>query len=307
MPEEDYEWLPRKDVLHYGEFTSLVELFAEAGVQRVRLTGGEPLLRRDLFRLIKQLSSMPAIEDIALTTNALRLRDHIQDLKNAGLHRLTVSLDTLDDVKFRSLTRRDGLRRVMAGIQAAEELGMKGTKINTVAIRGFNDGELTKLLSFAKERGIEIRFIEYMDVGGATDWKSTKVVPKTEILAILEKQFGKIEAIPKVDAAPADHFRLQDGTQFGIIASTTNPFCQSCDRSRITSDGQWFRCLYALEGTDLRTPLRENRMDDVRQLIQTHWSQRADRGAEERHGLDQRSAQGDDPNHPHFGMHVRGG
>ncbi|MBO47210.1 MAG: GTP 3',8-cyclase MoaA [Planctomycetes bacterium] len=307
MPEEDYKWLPRKDVLHYGEFTSLVELFVEAGVRRIRLTGGEPLLRRDIFRLVEQLTALNALEDIALTTNGLRLRDCALDLKRAGLQRVTVSLDTLDEKKFRALTRRDGLRRVIAGFDSMEDAGMKGTKVNTVAMRGFNDEELGSILSFGIERNLEIRFIEYMDVGGATDWKSTQVIPKIEIISILEKQFGAIQALPKTDAAPANRFQLQNGTTFGIIASTTEPFCQSCNRSRITSDGHWFHCLYAVEGTNLRELLRENRMDELRSLIRSQWEQRTDCGAEDRLGLAARKAQGEDPDHPHIGMHVRGG
>jgi len=275
----------------------------------VRLTGGEPLLRRDLFRLIERLSHIPQIEDVALTTNGLRLRDHAKDLFDAGLNRLTLSLDTLDANKFRKLTRRDGLRRVIAGVKTANQVGFTGSKINTVLMRGVNDKEIPQLIEFAQEHQHEIRFIEYMDVGGAKDWNGNLVISHEEILAAISQNFGEITSVNKTDSAPANRFKLSDGTTFGIIASTTKPFCSSCDRSRLTADGQWFHCLYNSIGVNLRDLLRNDKLDELREVIKHAWSKRADQAALDLSKLDlnARQASGEDPDNPHLGMHVKGG
>jgi cyclic pyranopterin phosphate synthase len=310
MPEADYAWLPREDVLRFEEIASLVDAFTELGVDRVRITGGEPLLRRDLPVLVEAIASRPAVRDLALTTNGVLLKRHAADLKRAGLHRITVSLDTLVPSRFEALARFDEHASVLAGLDAAvREFG--SVKIDTVVMRGVNDDELVPLLEHSRALGAEIRFIEYMDVGGATRWSPDAVVSRQEMLATLEEHFGPIEPILEASSAPADRFRLPDGLVFGIISSTTEPFCASCDRARLTADGMWLMCLYAQAGTDLRRPLRAGATrEELMGLISAVWSSRADRGAEER-----LAAEGRDALIPlaalrknaHLEMHTRGG
>jgi cyclic pyranopterin phosphate synthase len=311
MPEEDYVWLPKANVLTFEETMRLVDLFASLGVDRVRITGGEPLLRKDLPVLVRMLAGRPAVTDLSMTTNGVLLREHAPALRAAGLHRVTVSLDTLDKETFRLLARRDDLARTLDGIEAARENGFDELKIDTVVIAGINDGELPDLLDRARALAAEIRFIEYMDVGGATTWNMDRVVSRARMLEILGARFGPIRALPRADSAPAERFELGDGTTFGIIASVTQPFCASCDRARLTADGMWFTCLYAKIGTDLRTLLRSGAADDVlRARIAAAWTRRADRGAEERAALPERSALAavaDLRTDPHLEMHTRGG
>jgi cyclic pyranopterin phosphate synthase len=311
MPEADYAWLPRESILDFEEIAVLVDAFASEGVDRVRITGGEPLLRRDLPRLIELLAARPAIRDLALTTNGILLANQAAALRAAGLHRITVSLDTLQRGRFQALARFDELPAVLRGIDAAVRAGFDALKIDTVVIRGRNDDEIDDLLAFAKSIGAEIRFIEYMDVGGATHWSMDAVVSQREILARLTETHGWIEPLPGRDSAPAERFRLPDGTTFGIIASTTEPFCAACDRSRLTADGLWLLCLYARGGLDLRHPLREGAThEELAHLIRTVWAMRADRGAEERLGSPARdvlipvAALRRDA---HLEMHTRGG
>jgi len=315
MPEEDYVWLPREDVLTHEEMASLTGYFTDLGVDRVRLTGGEPLLRRDLARLIRLLLQNRRITDIALTTNGILLADQAEALYGAGLHRVTVSLDTLRPERFRQLTRRDEYARVMEGIQSVARAGFTGLKLDTVMIRGFNDDELISLIEFGKRVQAEVRFIEYMDVGGANEWSQQKVFSRAAMLTLLSEHYGTIEPIPERGAAPAQRFLLPDGTTFGIIPSTTTPFCTTCDRSRVTADGMWYRCLYATKGTDLRNPLRTGMSaDEIRALIRAGWQGRRDRGAEERKALEREGLRvggliGIEKlrEDPHLEMHARGG
>lgn len=313
MPEETYGWLPRADLLSFEELASLVDAFSGLGVDKVRLTGGEPLLRRDLPVLVGLLAARPELRDLALTTNGLLLPELAPALRAAGLGRLTISLDTLDRGRFRELTRRDDLERAHRGIRAAREAGFRGTKLNMVVVRGFNDDELVPMLDFAREQELELRFIEYMDVGGATRWSAEGVVSRAEILARLEDHYGGVKPARETPraSAPAEDFTLADGTRFGVIASTTAPFCGSCDRSRLTADGQWFTCLYAPGGSDLRGPLRAGAgPEEMRARILGVWSERSDRGAEERLGLTDRTqlapVEALQAN-PHLEMHTRGG
>jgi cyclic pyranopterin phosphate synthase len=311
MPEKDYVWLPRKDILDFEELAVLVDLFAEMGVDRVRVTGGEPLVRRDLASLVRLLAAKPAIRDLAMTTNGVLLADNASELKSAGLQRVTVSLDTLKPECFQALTRSDDLARVMAGIEEASRQAFSALKIDTVVIRGVNDKELVPILEFGRRFGAEVRFIEYMDVGGATRWSADKVVARAELLGALARRYGPIRPVEEKTSAPAERFRLSDGTVFGIIASTTAPFCRACDRSRLTADGLWYLCLYASTGTDLRGPLRAGASrQELRQLIESTWRGRADRGAEERLGLRDRSplvSLNTLRRDPHLEMHTRGG
>jgi cyclic pyranopterin phosphate synthase len=310
MPEQDYVWLPREDILHFEEVEALVDVFTGLGVEKVRLTGGEPLLRRGLPDLIARLAARPAIRDLAMTTNGVLLAQHAQSLRDAGLHRLTVSLDTLRADRFRELTRNDFLPRVLEGIEAAAPI-FGGLKIDTVVIRGVNEDELVPLIEYGRQQRAEVRFIEYMDVGGATHWSLDRVVSRAEMLAMLAKHYGEIAAMEEHSSAPADRYRLPDGTVFGIISSTTEPFCRACDRSRLTADGMWYTCLYSNSGTDLRAPLRSGTSSEtLAALVRRVWEARVDRGAEVRLASRDRGALipvDSLRRDPHLEMHTRGG
>jgi cyclic pyranopterin phosphate synthase len=310
MPETEYQWLPKADLLNFEEASGLVDVFISQGVNKVRLTGGEPLLRRDLSALVAMLSEKPALEDLALTSNGILLADQIDDLKAAGLKRVTVSLDTLRPDRFIALTRADELARVKAGIDAASRVFGR-LKLDAVVIKGVNDDELVELIEYGRTVNAEVRFIEYMDVGGATQWSSANVLSRQEMLEILARHYGTVEPLVEDSSAPADRFTLPDGTVFGIISSTTEPFCETCDRSRLTADGMWYLCLYATRGIDLRGALRGGASAaQLAEIIRQGWSGRDDRGAEDRLALRDRQAfvpiralKRD----PHLEMHTRGG
>jgi cyclic pyranopterin phosphate synthase len=324
MPEDDYTWLPREDVLHFEEISTLVDVFLSLGVDRLRLTGGEPLLRRDLASLVGMVSAKPGLNDLALTTNGILLADQIDGLEAAGLRRITVSLDTLRRDRFVKLARFDELPRVLQGIEAAQRVFGSSSartagascalKIDTVVIKGVNDDELVDLIEYGKTMNAEVRFIEYMDVGGATRWSLGDLFSRREMLDRLSQHYGPIEPIRVESSAPADRFTLSDGTVFGIISSTTEPFCSSCDRSRLTADGMWYLCLYASHGIDLRGALRGGASrDELKDLIRTGWIGRDDRGAEVRLALgNERATVQVIPvralrQDPHLEMHTRGG
>jgi cyclic pyranopterin phosphate synthase len=311
MPEEEYVWLPRDEILNFEEISRLTDVFMELGVDKVRLTGGEPLLRRDVPRLIRLLAPKPGLRDLAITSNGVLLAEQAPALKEAGLHRVTVSLDTLRPERFAALTRRNSHAQVLEGIAAVTQAGFTGTKIDSVVIRGVNDDELADLIEFGRRAPAEVRFIEYMDVGGATRWSMEQVVSRPEILERLTARYGPIEPVIETSTAPADRYRLTDGTTFGIIASTTAPFCADCDRSRLTADGQWYLCLYAQQGTDLRGPLRRGAStEELKALILPTWQSRSDRGAEERlagRGREPLISIGRLRQDPHLEMHTRGG
>jgi len=269
--------------------------------------------------LVAMIASRPGLADLALTTNGVLLEDQIDALKSAGLGRVTVSLDTLRRDRFKALTRFDQLEAVHRGIAAARRVFVQpgapagALKIDSVVIRGVNDDELVALIEYGRLAGAEVRFIEYMDVGGANRWTPARVFPKTEILSTLTRTFGPIEAISEPgSSAPAERYRLSDGTTFGIIASTTEPFCRSCDRSRLTADGLWYLCLYATHGLDLRGPLRAGASAaELAAIVSDCWSGRDARGAEERVALGDRRAfvpvQDLLKRDPHLEMHTRGG
>jgi cyclic pyranopterin phosphate synthase len=310
MPERDYVWLPRAGILAFEELAQVVEAFARLGVERVRLTGGEPLLRRDLSRLVSLLAGSGRLSDLALTTNGLLLAGSARALREAGLQRVTVSLDTLRRDRFEALTRFDRLDSVLAGLETAAGAGFSALKIDTVVVRGVNDDEIGDLLDYGRTLGAEVRFIEYMDVGGATRWSEEKVVSRAEILETVGRRFGTATPLPGRGPAPAERFRLPDGTSFGIVASMTAPFCGACDRSRLTADGIWYLCLYASAGTDLRSLVRSGAsVDDVASAIAGVWRGRRDRGAEERLARLERPLlpAGALRNDPHLEMHTRGG
>ncbi len=311
MPQEEYIWLPRQELLTFEEIEQLVEVFTSLGVEDVRLTGGEPLLRRDLPQLVQMLAANPRIRDLAITTNGILFAEHAEELRAAGLHRVTLSLDTLHAERFLALSGRDTHAQVLEGIAAARRAGFAMTKIDTVVIRGMNDDELADLIEYGRGVNAEVRFIEYMDVGGATEWSLDKVFTRAEILARLGKRYGAITPVAEFSSAPAQRFTLPDGTVFGIIASTTTPFCQTCDRSRLTADGLWYLCLYAQSGIDLRQMLRAGAsVNELAARVSSIWQGRSDRGAELRAatghrgvlvGIDQLRKD------PHLEMHTRGG
>jgi cyclic pyranopterin phosphate synthase len=311
MPQEEYIWLPRQELLTFEEIARLVEVFTSLGVEDVRLTGGEPLLRRDLPQLVQMLAANSQIRDLALTTNGILFAEHAEELRTAGLHRVTLSLDTLRPERFLALSGRDTHGQVLEGIAAARRAGFAKTKIDTVVIRGINDDELADLIEYGRGINAEVRFIEYMDVGGATEWSLDKVFTRAEMLERLGKRYGTIAPVTEISSAPAQRFTLPDGTVFGIIASTTTPFCRTCDRSRLTADGLWYLCLYAQSGIDLRQMLRAGAsVSELAARISSIWQGRSDRGAEMRAatghrgvlvGIDQLRKD------PHLEMHTRGG
>lgn len=310
MPEEDYIWLPRASILSFEEIDRLVGIFAGLGVQKVRLTGGEPLLRHDLPTLVALLRRHPSLKDLALTTNGILLSRHATELRAAGLDRVTVSLDTLKPNRMLEFARSARHADILDGIAAARAAGFE-VKLNSVVIRGYNDDELSDLLQYGQSAGVEVRFIEYMDVGGATGWSMEQVVSRQEILERLAKRFGSIEPLPQNDWAPAERFSLPDGTTLGVIASTTAPFCRTCDRGRLTADGTWLLCLYGETGLDLREILRLGHTDDgIAARMAETWAARVDRGAEiratapERGILHQLESLRADPRRE---MHTRGG
>jgi GTP 3',8-cyclase len=282
MPEEDYIWLPRASILSFEEIDRLVGIFAGLGVHKIRLTGGEPLLRHDLAKLVALLSRHPSLDDLALTTNGILLARQAVELRAAGLGRVTVSLDTLQPSRMLAFARSARHGDILEGIAAASAAGF-GVKLNSVVIRGYNDDELTDLVEYGKTAGVEVRFIEYMDVGGATGWSMEQVLSRREILERLANRYGSVEPIGQTDSAPAERFALPDGTTVGVIASTTAPFCRTCDRGRLTADGTWFLCLYGEDGLDLREALRVGCTDgEIAARIAATWSARTDRGAEVR-------------------------
>jgi GTP 3',8-cyclase len=311
MPEADYVWLPRQSILSFEEIDRLAGIFAGLGVSKVRLTGGEPLLRHDLPALVDRLARRPGVNDLALTTNGILLDRSAAPLRAAGLRRVTVSLDTLRPERMAEFARSARHAEVIAGIDAAIAAGFESVKLNTVVIRGYNDDEILDLMEFARGRGVEPRFIEYMDVGGATGWSMEQVFSQREILATVSGRYGAVRPIEHGAWAPAERFALPDGTVFGVIASTTAPFCRTCDRGRLTADGTFLLCLYGEQGLDLRELLRSGASDArIAEEIVSVWSARTDRGAEERAALAERgvlhrieSLRAD----PRREMHTRGG
>jgi cyclic pyranopterin phosphate synthase len=271
MPEE-VAFLDRGELLTFEEMARCVRIAAGLGVDKVRLTGGEPLLRRDLDQLVRLLVALPGIRDLGLTTNGLLLAAHAQPLWDAGLRRLNVSLDTLRPKVFKELTRRDGLEQVLAGIAAAKAAGFHPIKINAVSIRGLTEAEVVPLARFARDEGLELRFIEYMPIG-ADAWEREKVYFAHEIMEQLEAALAPLVPAPDYDPKnPAMEFEYADGGgRVGFIASISRPFCQSCNRLRLTAEGKLRNCLFALDEVDLKGPLRTGASDElIAQLIQAN-------------------------------------
>ncbi|MEA2670581.1 MAG: 3,8-cyclase [Chloroflexota bacterium] len=284
----DFRFLPRPELLSFEEITRLVRVFVESGVRKVRLTGGEPLLRRDLPTLVGQIAAIEGVEDLALTTNGVLLARHARALRDAGLGRVTVSLDSVDDAVFRTMNDRDvPVARVVEGIDAAVEAGLAPPKLNAVIRRGVNDAGVLDLARFARERGCVLRFIEFMDVGTTNGWRLEEVVPAAELVARVDAEMPLEAAAPSYRGEVAGRYRYRDGGgELGIISSVTEPFCTDCTRARLSADGRLYTCLFATEGHDLRGPLRAGASDaQLGDLVAGAWGRRRDRYSEARSEL----------------------
>lgn len=290
MPKEvfgpSFAFLPRQELLTFEEITRIASLFAQLGVHKFRITGGEPLIRKGLDTLVDALSRIPDIDDIAMTTNgALLDRTRAHALHQAGLDRVTVSLDSLDDSRFRAINDVNfPVQRVLEAIDAAAEEGLGPVKINMVVKRGVNDQDIIPMATYFRERGHILRFIEYMDVGTANGWRLDDVVPADEIVSTLHAQWPLDPVEPNRPGDVARRFRYRDGRgEIGLISSVSHPFCRDCSRARLSPDGRLYLCLFANSGFDLRTPLRDGATDDdIRSLIQNIWGGRRVRYSEER-------------------------
>ncbi|MEK7671734.1 MAG: GTP 3',8-cyclase MoaA [Bacteroidota bacterium] len=257
MPEEGMQWLHKDKLLTYEEITRLVHIFGSLGVKKIRLTGGEPLMRKELWRLVKQLKEVDGINDIALTTNGYFLKEQAQELVQAGLHRINISLDSLDPRVFAEMARRDYFKHTWDGIEEVERLGIAPIKLNVVLIRGVNDGEILKFAELVRTRRFIVRFIEFMPIGKDDGWAIDKVVPTREVLEIINS-YSLLVSVPHLNGkAPADRYVFEDGKgEIGFISSVSQPFCSDCDRVRLMSDGKFRTCLFSLVETDLRAMLR---------------------------------------------------
>ena len=263
MPE-DVTFLPSSEILSFEEIERTVRLMVDMGINRVRLTGGEPLVRRELWRLIESLKAIDGLDDIAMTTNGILLEKHAADLKRAGLDRLNISLDTLDREKFKTLTRRDELDRALAGIAAARDIGFQNTRINAVAIAGLTEDEVVPLAKFCREQSLELRFIEFMPLDGDQNWQSRDVLRGANLRAIIESEIGQLKPAARTyEAQPATDFHYVDGVgSIGFIDPVSSPFCGSCDRLRITAEGKLRNCLFSTVEWDLRDAIRSGKTDD---------------------------------------------
>ena len=287
MPKEifgaGYDFLPKADVLTFEEIARLSHIFATLGAEKIRLTGGEPLLRRDLDRLVKSLTGIAGLREVTLTTNGSRLVEQARALHAAGLSRLTVSLDSLDDAVFRAMNDADfPVHRVLRGIDAALEAGFSPIKINMVVKRGVNEDSVPAMARHFRGAQFILRFIEYMDVGNTNGWRLDDVVPAEEILESIRAE-SPLEALPpNYPGEVARRFRhLDGGGEIGIIASVTQPFCQGCTRARLSADGRLYLCLFAAKGLDLRQPLRAGATDqELTEIIASAWRARSDRYSE---------------------------
>jgi len=284
MPLDEYEWIDKKEILTFEEITRLAKIFVQLGVDKIRLTGGEPLVRRDLELLIAGISQLPGLSELCLTTNGSLLAGKVEALKAAGLKRINVSIDTLDSEKFERITKRGDLAKVLEGLFAAKSCGLHPIKINAVIERGVNDDDVIDLVEFSREHGFAIRFIEYMDVGNSNNWTSEKLVSKKEIIERVSSRFPLREVGREFGSAPSVDYEFLDGRgDLGIIASVTEPFCSTCNRSRLTADGKLVTCLFSQIGHDLKALLRSGSTDrEISEFVAGIWRQRKDRYSAER-------------------------
>ena len=278
MPETGVKFMSREEVLSFEEIERFARIAVGLGVTKLRLTGGEPLVRKDLPVLIRKLLAIPGVKDLALTTNAVLLAEHAQSLYDAGLRRLNVHLDTLDRDRFLKITRRDDLPRVLEGIDVAQQLGFGPIKINAVAVKNLVEADIVPLARYGRERGIEIRYIEFMPLDSQSLWDRSKVLLTDDMIDMLSREIAPLIAIPDRDKrAPALEYRFADGKgRVGFIASVSRPFCLNCNRIRLTSDGQLRYCLFAIEETDIKSLLRNGSSDEqiaaaVRDTVRQKW------------------------------------
>ena len=270
MPNENVQFRPRAEVLTFEEIERFARIMASLGIDKLRLTGGEPLVRAGLPTLVEKLAQIPGIRDIAMTTNGILLADHAEALKQAGLRRLNISLDGLSEETFREITRREGLDRVLEGIAAAQRIGFEKIRLNAIAIRGITENEIVPLGRFARERGLELRFIEFMPLDAEDNWQTEQVLSGEEIRESMEAEFGPLVPAHRDDPSqPAVDFEFADGTgRIGFINPVSQPFCGSCNRLRITAEGKVRNCLFSTEEWDAREPLRGGQDDEaIAQLI----------------------------------------
>lgn len=257
MPEVNVNYMDRAEILTYEEIVRFVEIISKYGVNKIRLTGGEPLVRQNVDRLISRIRSIEKIKDIGLTTNGILLTDQADDLYRAGLRRINISLDTLSTEAFQSLTRRQGLDQVLAGIEKAKQVGFDPIKINAVSMRGITEDSVVDLANFARESGIEVRFIEFMPLDADNEWERNKVYFAHEILERLSDEIMPLKPVPFEKTSPSSSYEFEDGIgRIGIIASVSQPFCHNCNRFRLTADGKLRNCLFSLEETDIKSALR---------------------------------------------------
>ncbi|MBK8726809.1 MAG: GTP 3',8-cyclase MoaA [Holophagaceae bacterium] len=281
--EHGAAFLPKGEILHFEELERVARIFVALGVDKLRLTGGEPLLRQDLPDLVARLRRLDGLKDLALTTNGALLKELANPLKAAGLDRLTVSLDTLDPAKFARLNDTTvPLPRVLEGIEAARAAGFAPLKLNCVLQKGVNYDEILDLLQFAKDRGLVLRFIEFMDVGTLNGWKLDAVVPAAEVLATIRTRWAIEPVAEPLAGRVAERWKFSDGSgEFGVIASVSAPFCSGCDRARLSAEGKLYTCLFGSEGLDLKTALRNGASDaDLSALLRVKWSRRDDHYSE---------------------------
>ena len=278
MPEDGGLHVERSELLTFGEITRFVRASVPLGITKLRLTGGEPLLRRDLPLLIEELAAIPGIRDMALTTNAVLLEKHAADLYRAGLRRLNIHLDTLDRARFERITRRDDLPRVLAGIDAAVAAGFERIKLNVVAVKGLVEPDIVPVANYCRERGFEPRYIEFMPLDSQSIWDRSRVLTADEIISLLSRQVAPLRVVPDADPrAPATEYEYADGGgRVGFIASVSKPFCMNCNRIRLTADGKLRYCLFAIDETDVRPLLRAQAPDDeiaaaIRSNIAAKW------------------------------------
>ena len=287
MPKEifgsDYAYLKKQDVISFEEITRLARIFVGLGVTKLRLTGGEPLMRRDIENLIEKLADIAGIEDLALTTNGSFSPKRVHSLKDAGLRRMTVSLDALDDPTFKAMNDVDfPVQRVLDWIDASAEIGFQPIKVNMVVQRGINQHSILPMARYFKDRGHTLRLIEYMDVGNSNGWRLDEVVPTKTMVETINAEFPLEAGDAQYRGEVAKRYRYKDGTgEVGFISSVTQAFCQDCTRLRLAADGKLFTCLFAVKGHDL-WPLLRSGADDhaLRQAIESIWTQRADRYSE---------------------------
>jgi GTP 3',8-cyclase len=264
MPDENIRFLPRRDILTFEEIARFVRIVSQMGVRRLRLTGGEPLVRADLHRLVAQLAALPLVEDLALTTNGILLAEQAAELHAAGLKRLNISLDTLSEATFQKISRRSGLDRVLAGIAAAQDAGFAQIRLNAIAIHGLTEGEIVPLAAFARDHGLELRFIEYMPLDAEHHWQASDVLDGDTIRRIIETEFGPLLPVdrPHSSQPASDYVYADGGGRIGLIRPVSQPFCGDCDRLRLTAEGQVRNCLFSTAEWDARELLRGSGTDD---------------------------------------------